>query len=177
MLAKIRSPFCVNLHYSYQDDTCVYLTLSLMPGGDLTFLLKSRHTDAKGKKCDFRPLGDDAVKFYAASMACGLQAIHDAGYVYRDMKPQNVLLDGEGQERTSDTPFHGLRSPWLTVAHRGSPRLRSPFVLPGAYLRYGADRRYYQGGHQAVLGYSWLLVARNDQKGSVQGPARLVVAR
>ena len=35
-------------------------------------------------------------------MACGLQAIHDAGYVYRDLKPQNVLLDAEGQVRISD---------------------------------------------------------------------------
>ena len=35
-------------------------------------------------------------------MAAGLQAIHDAGYVYRDLKPQNVLLDGEGRVRISD---------------------------------------------------------------------------
>merc|ERR1719174_2299941 len=35
-------------------------------------------------------------------MALGLQAIHDAGYVYRDLKPQNVLLDMEGQVRISD---------------------------------------------------------------------------
>ena len=30
VLAKIRSPFCVNLHYSYQDDICIYLTLTLV---------------------------------------------------------------------------------------------------------------------------------------------------
>ena len=42
VLAKIRSPFCVNLHYSYQDEACIYLVLTLCPGGDLTFLLKSR---------------------------------------------------------------------------------------------------------------------------------------
>ena len=42
------------------------------------------------------------MRFYAASMAAGLQAIHDAGYVYRDLKPQNVLLDAEGQVRISD---------------------------------------------------------------------------
>ena len=58
--------------------------------------------DAKGKKCPFQKFEASTLKFYAASMACGLQAIHDAGYVYRDLKPQNVLLDADGQVRISD---------------------------------------------------------------------------
>ena len=33
VLAKIRSPFCVNLHYAYDDKTNIYLTLTLCPGG------------------------------------------------------------------------------------------------------------------------------------------------
>ena len=102
VLAKIRSPFCVNLHYSYQDDIVIYLVLTLMPGGDLTFQLKSRYPDDKKKGKEFNPFPDGTVKFYAASMALGLQAIHDAGYVYRDLKPQNVLLDANGQVRISD---------------------------------------------------------------------------
>jgi len=98
VLAKIASPFCVNLHYAYQDDITIYLVLTLMAGGDLSFVLKSQYD--KDKK--FKPLPGDCVRFYAASMACGLQAIHEAGYVYRDLKPQNVLLDGEGLVRISD---------------------------------------------------------------------------
>jgi len=97
VLSKIRSPFCVNLHYAFQSDIEVSLVLTLMPGGDLAFLLQSRHD-----KGTFNPLGDSVVKFYAAAMAIGLQAIHEAGYVYRDLKPQNVLLDVEGQVRISD---------------------------------------------------------------------------
>ena len=41
VLAKIKSTFCVSLHYSYQDKDTVFLTLTLMPGGDLTFQLKA----------------------------------------------------------------------------------------------------------------------------------------
>ncbi|EOD05068.1 hypothetical protein EMIHUDRAFT_250318 [Emiliania huxleyi CCMP1516] len=44
-----------------------------------------------------RQLGPSHIQYYAASMACGLQAIHDAKYLYRDLKPQNVLLDIEGR--------------------------------------------------------------------------------
>jgi len=103
VLAKIRSPFCVNLHYSFQDADNIALVLSLMPGGDLAFLLQTRYSDAKKKEDrKFTPLSAQTLKFYAASMACGLQAIHAAGYVYRDLKPQNVLLDAEGQVRISD---------------------------------------------------------------------------
>ena len=103
VLAKIRSPFCVNLHYSFQDADNIALVLSLMPGGDLAFLLQTRYSETKKKEDRvFTPLSAQTLKFYAASMACGLQAIHEAGYVYRDLKPQNVLLDAEGQVRISD---------------------------------------------------------------------------
>jgi serine/threonine kinase 32 len=97
VLSKITSPFCVSLNYAYQDDVSVMLVLTLMAGGDLHFLLKGRY-----KKKDFTPLPEESVKFYIASMALGLEAIHKAGYVYRDLKPMNVLLDQEGQVRLSD---------------------------------------------------------------------------
>jgi len=103
VLSKIRSPFCVNLHYAFQSDIEVSLVLTLMPGGDLAFLLQSRYSDAKKKEDrKFDTLPPSVVKFYTAAMAIGLQAIHDAGYVYRDLKPQNVLLDVDGQVRISD---------------------------------------------------------------------------
>lgn len=103
VLSKMSSPFCVNLHYAYQDSDVVYLVITLCAGGDLAFLLQKQYSDAKKKEDrKFTKFPDSVIKFYAASMACGLQAIHDAGYVYRDLKPQNVLLDGEGQVRISD---------------------------------------------------------------------------
>jgi serine/threonine protein kinase len=103
VLAKVDSRFCVHLHYSYQDAICVYLVLNLAPGGDLWFLLQQRTVKpGTDTPCPFRPLPDGAVRFYTASMACGLQAIHEAGFVYRDLKPHNVLLDDKGQLLISD---------------------------------------------------------------------------
>jgi len=103
VLAKVASRFCVNIHYAFHDAKEMCLVITLCPGGDLGFLLQGRYTEAKKKEDrKFQKFADGAVKFYAASMALGLQAIHDAGYVYRDLKPQNVLLDIDGLVRISD---------------------------------------------------------------------------
>jgi len=109
VLSKMSSPFCVNLHYAFQSDIEVSLVLTLCAGGDLAFSLQQRYLDAKGNKSKtFTPFPESVIKFYTASMALGLQAIHDAGYVYRDLKPQNVLLDAEGQVRISDMGLTAL---------------------------------------------------------------------
>ena len=67
------------------------LVLRLMPGGDLAFYRKA----TKGLQLD-------VVRFYMASVVLGLEALHAAGYVYRDLKDHNVLLDASGQARISD---------------------------------------------------------------------------
>lgn len=97
VLAKIRSPFCVSLNYAWQDDDDVACVITLMPGGDLEFVMKGRN-----EKDGYKPMTPEMIKFYTASMAMGLEAVHSMGYVYRDLKPMNCLLDGEGFLRVSD---------------------------------------------------------------------------
>ena len=97
VLSKVNSRFCVSLYYAWQNDDDVALVITLMPGGDLEFLMKGRET-----KSGYSAMDMPMIKYYAASMALGLQAVHEMGYVYRDLKPMNVLLDGDGQVRVSD---------------------------------------------------------------------------
>ena len=90
-LADVYSPFVVNLKYSFQSNTDVFLILDLMTGGDLSF-----HLSQKG----FFPKNE--CQYYAARIVLGLQALHDRGYVYRDLKPENLLLGEDGRMKITD---------------------------------------------------------------------------
>ena len=90
-LASVNSPFVVNLKYSFQSKTDVFLILDLMTGGDLSY-----HLSQKG--CFPR----DECLYYSARIMLGLQALHDKGYVYRDLKPENCLLGEDGRVKLTD---------------------------------------------------------------------------
>ncbi|XP_032828059.2 rhodopsin kinase GRK7 [Petromyzon marinus] len=93
ILESVNSPFVVRLAYAYQTKTHLCLVMSLMNGGDLKY-----HIYEMGE----RGLSPARTLFYAAQITCGLQHLHTARIVYRDMKPENVLLDERGHCRLSD---------------------------------------------------------------------------
>ncbi|KAL9179887.1 hypothetical protein ACHAXT_007857 [Thalassiosira profunda] len=90
-LADVNSPFVVNLKYSFQSATDVFLILDLMTGGDLSYHLGQKGYFPK-KEC----------LYYGARIMLGLQALHDKGYVYRDLKPENCLLGEDGRVKLTD---------------------------------------------------------------------------
>jgi len=99
VLSKINSRFTVSLYYAWQDPDDVACVITLMAGGDLEFVMKGRTNDKSG---EYSPMDKAMIQFYAASISLGIEQVHKMGYVYRDLKPMNVLLDGEGQVRVSD---------------------------------------------------------------------------
>ncbi|XP_003789496.1 rhodopsin kinase [Otolemur garnettii] len=93
ILEKVNSPFIVSLAYAFENKSHLCLVMSLMNGGDLKFHIYSVGT---------RGLPMSRVVFYAAQMACGVLHLHTLGIIYRDLKPENVLLDDLGNCRLSD---------------------------------------------------------------------------
>ena len=83
-LAVVDSPFAVGLKYAFHDaeSSRLVLVIDLMMGGDLKYWL-SQH------KC----FGFEASRYYAARTLLGLKALHDRDFVYRDVKPENMLVD------------------------------------------------------------------------------------
>jgi beta-adrenergic-receptor kinase len=104
ILARVESRFVVTLKYAFQTQHDLFLILDLMTGGDLAFHLNR----ARGN------LPVDRAKFYAAQVLLGVSHLHEAGFVYRDLKPENVLLDNEGNCRISDLGLACSLSPKLS---------------------------------------------------------------
>ncbi|KAK9737279.1 Protein kinase domain [Popillia japonica] len=94
ILQKINSRFVVNLAYAYETKDALCLVLTIMNGGDLKFHIYNMGGEPG--------LDINRARFYAAEVVCGLDHLHQQGIVYRDCKPENILLDDAGHVRISD---------------------------------------------------------------------------
>jgi len=93
ILSKMRSPFVLSLRYAFHDEESLYLILDMCSGGDLKFHLNTARS---------RRFPEAQARFYAAEILLGLEHIHAQQYVYRDFKPDNLLLDEKGHVKISD---------------------------------------------------------------------------
>jgi hypothetical protein len=94
IMAKLQHPFLIGLINTYDDDTFVYILLQLIQGGELYSYIHTKTHDY---------LTEDSARFYAACIGEGLGYMHKQGYVYRDLKPENVLVDHTGRLSMFDT--------------------------------------------------------------------------
>ncbi|KAH8801757.1 serine/threonine protein kinase-like protein [Xylogone sp. PMI_703] len=87
-----RHPFVVKLFYAFQDQEKLYLILEYAQGGELFTHLAQE-----------RMFTEEVASFYMAEMVLALEHLHtNLGVVYRDLKPENCLLDAEGHLLLTD---------------------------------------------------------------------------
>ncbi len=91
ILEAIQHPFIVKLFYAFQTSFKLYLILGYAPGGELfTYLAKERM------------FTEDMVVFYSSELILALDHLHSLGIIYRDLKPENVLLAADGHILLTD---------------------------------------------------------------------------
>ena len=85
MAAEGKDPFVVKLWWSFHDREHLFLVMDFHPGGDLATQLAR-----------WGRLGRDRARFYAAEIVEGVEGLHKNGVIYRDLKPENVLIGSDG---------------------------------------------------------------------------------
>nr|AML79102.1 putative LOV domain-containing protein [Litchi chinensis] len=101
ILDMLDHPFLPALYASFQTKTHICLITDYCPGGEL-FLLLDRQP--------MKVLKEDAVRFYAAEVVVALEYLHFHGIIYRDLKPENVLLQSDGHVSLTDFDLSCLTS-------------------------------------------------------------------
>lgn len=138
-----RYPFIVNFYYAFQDQEKLYLILEYAQGGELFHHLAAE-----------RMFSEDVAAFYMAEMVLALDHLHrTVGVIYRDLKPENCLLDSEGHLLLTD---FGLSKVTLDEdnpcrSFLGTVEYMAPEVVQG--LEYGAAVDWWSLG---ALGFDLL---------------------
>lgn len=91
ILTLAHHPFIVNMEHAFQTPERLFLVMEYCPGGDLGMKLAR---DGK--------IPEDMAKIYCAEILLALEYLHKLGIVYRDLKPDNIVLDKQGHCRLTD---------------------------------------------------------------------------
>ena len=123
IMKKISHPFIVKLHYAFQTPEKLYFVTDFLNGGELFYHL-----------CNEVRFSEDRARFYAAEILLALDHLHENGIIYRDLKPENVILDSEGHIRLTDFGLSklGIQSKNAqTNTFCGTPEYLAPEIIKG----------------------------------------------
>eukprot|EP00500_Bicosoecida_sp_ms1_P013981 CAMPEP_0203817846 /NCGR_PEP_ID=MMETSP0115-20131106/28697_1 /ASSEMBLY_ACC=CAM_ASM_000227 /TAXON_ID=33651 /ORGANISM="Bicosoecid sp, Strain ms1" /LENGTH=330 /DNA_ID=CAMNT_0050726791 /DNA_START=106 /DNA_END=1098 /DNA_ORIENTATION=+ len=117
ILACLDHPFVVKLAGTFQDVKYLYMVLEYVVGGEFfTHLRKAGRFD------------NNTAKFYAAQIVQIFDYLHKQDFIYRDLKPENLLLDAQGYIKITDFGF-AKRVAFKTYTLCGTPEYIAPEVL------------------------------------------------
>ncbi|XP_027445683.1 serine/threonine-protein kinase LATS2 isoform X1 [Zalophus californianus] len=91
ILAEADNEWVVKLYYSFQDKDSLYFVMDYIPGGDMMSLLIRMEV-----------FPEHLARFYIAELTLAIESVHKMGFIHRDIKPDNILIDLDGHIKLTD---------------------------------------------------------------------------
>lgn len=171
VLSYIKHPFIVGLKFSFQTSTKLYLILDYCPGGSMGSQIsrEKRFTETR-------------ARIYLAEILLAIEELHKRDIIYRDLKPDNIVLDEEGHALLTD---FGLSKEGIMDNHSAKSFCGSvAYLAPEMLKRQGHGKAvdWYLFGvlfYEMIVGFPPYFSTNRDQmfnniqKGKLKIPTSL----
>ncbi|KAL4448713.1 hypothetical protein ABPG74_012802 [Tetrahymena malaccensis] len=122
LLVEMNHPFIIKVKHTFQSEKKLYFCLEYCPGGELFNLLYKRER-----------FNEDQTRFYVSQMILAIEFLHEKNVIYRDLKPENVLIDKQGYIRVTDFGLskQNVKGNYEAKSVVGTPEYLAPEILEG----------------------------------------------
>lgn len=167
VLSYFSHPFIVSIKYAFQTPEKLYMILEYCPGGDLGAVLKRE-----------KKLSEERARLYLTEIILALEELHKKDIIFRDLKPDNVVLDEDGHALLTDFGLskEGINNNTSAKSFCGSVAYLAPEVL--RRQGHGKSVDWYLVGvlfYEMVVGIPPYFSSNKDQmfKNIKSGPLRM----
>jgi len=155
IMKRLDHPFIVKMYHSFQGSKHLFLAMDYCSGGDL-----SHHLD------NHNYFPEEVARFLIAEVILAIEYIHSQDIIYRDLKPNNILMDSNGHIKITDFGLakEGMIGMNSTDTFWGSPAYLAPELLKEKKFNKASD--IYQIGvvlYELLTGGPPFFHANRDQ--------------
>lgn len=143
VMLTLYSPFFVRLYSTFQDERYLFMVMEYVPGGELFSYMK-----------EIIKFSVKHARFYISEILVALDTLHGLGIVYRDLKPENVLLDEQGHIKLADFGFSKRLYQTTTWTLCGTPEYLAPEIVMNT--GHGFEVDFWSLGvilYEMIIGY------------------------
>jgi len=129
ILGNLEFPFIIKMHYAFQTKKKLFFVFNYVKGGELFHHLS---------KCQY--FDEERARFYSAELLVTLEYLHSKNVVYRDIKPENILLDDTGNIILTDFGL-SKRLPLKSRTNSlcGTAEYMAPEIIKGESYGHSVD--------------------------------------